>query len=105
MKGCIVDDTFITPINIKNIEFLTYFSAAGYDFFNSEHLEQLAVVCPNLQNLDLMHNVNCLKCLQGLRAIATHQRLKGLSILRIPVEELESKIQSFVLITLIEHTL
>ena len=45
--------------------------AAKCGFF-CEHLEQLAIACPNLQQLNLKENVNCLKSLQGLRAIATH---------------------------------
>ena len=78
-----------TPMNINNIEFLTRFSATKCGFF-SEHLEQLAIACPNLQQLNLKENVNCLKSLQGLRAIATHRKLEGLNILEISLGELES---------------
>jgi len=46
------------------------FSSGRFDSFCSEHLEQLAIACPNLQRLSLLHNENCLKNLQGLRTIA-----------------------------------
>ena len=41
------------------------------DVFYSDHLEQLAIACPNLQQLGLLKNVNCLKSLQSLCVIAT----------------------------------
>ena len=75
--------------NSKNIEFLTHLSVANSGFC-SEHLEQLAVACPNLEQLNLMDNITCLKRLQGLRAIAAYQKLQGLSISGIPVGQLES---------------
>jgi len=81
-----------TPMSIKNIEFLTHLSAANCGFF-SMHLEQLAVACPNLQQLSLLRNVNCLKSLQGLRAIANCQKLEGLNIREISVKDLESHVQ------------
>jgi len=78
-----------TPMNIKNIEFLTHLSAANCGCF-SMHLKQLAVACPNLQQLSLLHNVNCL---QGLHAIANCQKLEGLNIRAISVKDLESHVQ------------
>ena len=89
-----IDTVYGTPKNIENIAFLTHFNAARYHRLFSEHLETLAVACPNLQQLNLQSNVNCLKCLQGLRAIATHcKNLEGLNILGIPVQKLESSIK------------
>ena len=83
-----------TPLNIISIKFLTHFSAAGCSFFYSGHLEQLAIVCPNLQQLDLRENVNCLSNLQGLCVIATVcQKLKGLNITGISVEEVENYVK------------
>ena len=77
------------PLSINNIEFVTYFDAAQSDFY-SGHIEQLAIACPNLQQLNLMHNVNCLKNLQGLRAVATFcKNLAGLNIVGISVKEVE----------------
>jgi len=55
---------------IVSSHFLTYFSAYKLDILYSTHLEQFALACPNLQNLKLIHNVNCLKSLQGLCSIA-----------------------------------
>ena len=58
---------------ITSFRFVTEFFAClrdRFDSFCSEHLEQLAIACPNLQRLSLLHNENCLKNLQGLRTIA-----------------------------------
>jgi len=54
----------------SSVEFLTFFSATRFDEFYSDYLEQLAKACPNLQQLNLTGNVNCLKRLRGLCAIA-----------------------------------
>ena len=56
-----------------------------------DHLKQLALLCPNLEQLSLQDNVNCLKDLQGLRAIVrTCQNLTGLNLSGIPVSSVES---------------
>ena len=82
------------PLKIDDIKFMTHFSATECDFFYSGHLEQLAIACPNLQQLNLRKNVNCFKNLQGLRAIAAGcQRLEGLYIALIPVDNVESLVQ------------
>ena len=79
------------PMNIDKVEFVTRFSANCYDLFDSSRLEQLAFACPNLQQLNLRNNVNCLKSLQGLRAISTRcHKLEGLNIMGISVKEVES---------------
>jgi len=88
-------------MNIKNFEFLTHLSAIYCGSF-SEHLEQLAVACPNLQQLNSYDNVNCLKSLQGLRAIATCQKLKGLKIFGISVKDLENCVQLWEVLLTIE---
>ena len=94
-----------TPKNIKDIAFLTHFTAARYHCLFSEHLETLAVACPNLQELNLVNNVNCLKCLQGLRKIATHcKNLEGLNIVGIPAKELESPINLWEILVDLELT-
>ena len=57
----------------------------------SNHLEQLAIVCPNLQRLNLQENINCLKDLQGLHAIVnTCENLEGLNLAGISVSQVES---------------
>jgi len=82
------------PLNVHGIKFMTHFSAPRCGDFCSGHLEQLAIACPNLQQLSLQKNVNCLKNLQGLRAIANGcKELKGLNIMEISVNEVESSVQ------------
>jgi len=84
------------PLNtgIMNLEFLTHFCAVSCYTFLSGHLEQLAFACPNLLELNLMGNVDCLKRLQGLRAIATNcQRLEGLNVLFISSKDVENCVQ------------
>ena len=50
----------------------------------SGHLEQLAISCPNIQQLNLQYSHDCLRRLQGLQAIVTHcSNLQGLNILGI----------------------
>ena len=94
-----------TPKSIKDIAFLTHFSAARYHGLFSEHLETLAVACPNLKELSLIDNVNCLKCLRGLHTIATHcKNLEGLNIVGIPAKELESRIKLWEILVDLELT-
>ena len=82
------------PFSYTNINFVTHFSASKYDIFYSTHLEQLAIALPNLQQLNLLGNINCLKNLKGLRAIATCcRKLEDLNIMGISDEEIESCIQ------------
>ena len=76
----------------SNFEFLIELEASGCDIY-SHQLEQLAIECPNLQRLSLSCT-DCLKSLQGLHAIAGSCRnLQGLSLLYIPVKDVESQIQ------------
>jgi len=78
------------PLKLANIEFLTHFVAAQCNIFFSGHLEQLAAACPNLKELNLLDNVNCLRNLRGLRAVANScQNLEGLNIIGIPASEVE----------------
>ena len=58
---------------------------------NSDHLEQLAVVCPNLQRLNLKENVRCLRNLRGLKCIIhTCQNLVGLNLAGISLTSMQS---------------
>ena len=62
--------------------------------FVSENLEQLAVVCPNLQRLTLKQNKQCLENLKGLHAIASScHNLQGLNLMGIPVKEVGNQTQ------------
>ena len=64
------------------------------DGFDSKHLEQLAVTCPNLQRLDVRNNKSCLNNLQGLQTITSScHNLQGLNLLGIPVSEVEDQTQ------------
>ena len=52
------------------------------------------MVCPNLQRLNLQDHSNCLRSLQGLRAIATYcHNLQGLNLVGVQVTEVENHIQ------------
>ena len=58
----------------------------SYQNVSSNHLQQLAVACPNLQQLHLRGNVNCLKDLRGLQAIVDKCKdLKSLNLAGISV--------------------
>ena len=92
-KGTMRNGIHGAPLNINNIKFLTHFNAAECGFFYSGHLEQLAIACPNIQQLNLWKNVNCLKNLRGLRVIATCKKLEGLNIAAISVKDVESCVQ------------
>ena len=78
------------PISYGQMDFVSCvdFSNVGV---NSNHLEQLAVLCPNLQRLNLQGNANCLKDLLGLHAIVhTCQNLEGINLAKISVSQVES---------------
>ena len=82
----------IIPISYSHIDSVSYVDFS-YLNIDSNHLEQLAVVCPNLQRLNLQENVNCLKHLQGLRAIVnTCQNLEGINLTKISVSQVESHV-------------
>jgi len=95
------------------LNFLTHFNVAGLDsnvnvssdFFLSNHLEQLATECPHLQQLILRGSHQCLRSLQGLRAIASHcHDLTGLDISGISVTEIESQVQVWEILSTMKLT-
>ena len=67
---------------VENIEFsyinspmLKSFVRSDFSFYyglQPGHLEQLAISCPNIQQLNLQCSHDCLRRLQGLQAIVTH---------------------------------
>ena len=58
---------------------------------NSDNLKQFAIVCPNLQRLNLKDNVDCLKDLQGLHAIVhSCENLEGINLAGISISQVES---------------
>ena len=79
--------------DMTDLTFVTHFDASLCKLLHSGHLEQLAVMCPNLQQLNLEDNVNCLKSLQGLRVIASCSKLQGLNLLGIQVKDVESRVR------------
>ena len=63
----------------------------SYENVSSNHLQQLAVACPNLQQLLLQGNADCLEDLQGLQAIVDKcENLRSLNLAGIPVLCVES---------------
>ena len=74
---------------IGNLKFLTDFSISD-KLFNSEQLESLAVLCPNLQRLNLQNSINCLKSLKGLYSVANHcHHLEKLNLLGISAKQVD----------------
>ena len=79
-------------IDSTSTEFVTKFSFTHQKSFLPSHLEEIAIACPNLQQIILRGSHQCLVRLEGLRAIASHcHNLKGLDISGISM--LESQIQ------------
>jgi len=77
-----------------SISFLTDFEVTHSRELHSGHLEQIAIACPNLQQLNLLRSENCLKNLQGLHSIARScKKLQGLNLLGISVSNVENQLQ------------
>ena len=79
--------------NMTSLTFITHFDVSQYKLLHSGHLEQLAIMCPNLQHLNLKGNINCLKSLQGLRVLARCGKLEGLNLFEISYAQVENYIQ------------
>ena len=76
--------------HISNLYSVSNVNLFGMDIYPS-HLEQLAIVCPNLERLNLMKANNCLQSLDGLRAIVqTCRNLQGLNLVEISISSVES---------------
>ena len=86
--GSLIEERHITCIpHLRTVSYIDI----SYENVNSNHLQQLAVACPNLQQLHLQGNVNCLKDLQGLQAIVDKcKNLKSLNLAGIDVSWVES---------------
>ena len=87
----IVDRLNSLPITRCNkLSCVTHFDFTNCLSLHSAHLEQLAIVCPNLQRLNLQHSFHCLNSLKGLQAIASHcHSLQGLNSLGIHVSNVK----------------
>jgi len=79
---------------ITSLRFVTHFDVGQCESFLPSHLEEVAIACPNLQQLVLARCTSCLKSLHGLRAIAKHcYNLQGLNILSIAVIHVEDQVE------------
>ena len=88
----LVEDKEFSYVNSPILNSVVNFDLSNCDHLLSGHLEQLAISCPNIQQLNVQYSESCLKSLQGLRAIATLcEKLQGLNILGIT--EIESQVQ------------
>ena len=86
-RSLIEEKHFSYPSQLHSVSY-TDISNSGV---HTHHLKQLAVACPNLEQLNLQGNVDCLKDLQGLRAIVrTCKNLTSLNLSGIPVSLVES---------------
>ena len=73
--------------NVSSLSFVTDFTAMDCELL-SGHLEQLSVVCPNLERLNLRGNTKCLESLQGLRNIVDHcHNLQGLNLENVHIKK------------------
>ena len=88
---------YISNFNsVSNVDF-------SYVSIYPDHLEQLAIACPNIERLNLTLADNSLQSLQGLRAIVdTCQNLQGLNLILIPVSRVESYLQLWELLSSIK---
>ena len=86
--GSLIEERHITCI--PHLHTVSYVDIS-YENVSSNHLQQLAVACPNLQQLHLQGNGNCLNDLQGLQAIVDKcKNLKRLNLAEISVLSVES---------------
>ena len=91
-----LNPTKYNHLHAEHLHYISNFdSVSSVDFYrvniHPDHLEQLAVACPNLERLNLMNAEDCLQSLQGLRAIVdTCQNLQGLNLVGIPMSSVES---------------
>ena len=86
--GSLIEERHITCIpHLRTVSYIDI----SYKNVNSNHLQELAVACPNLQQLHLQGNVNCLQDLQGLQAIVDKcKNIKSLNLAGIDVSWVES---------------
>ena len=57
--------------DLTSLSLITHFDASGCRSLHPGHLEQLAMTCPNFQQLNLQGNTSCLNTLQGLHVLAS----------------------------------
>ena len=70
---------------------------------HSDNLKQIAILCPNLQRLNLEDNFHCLDDLQGLHAIVhSCKNLEGINLAGISVSQVESCLLLWALLSSLE---
>ena len=92
--------------DIGNLDFLTHFDIDDTcsTFFPTD-LEQLAITCPNLQQLKISTCRKALRSLKGLQAIADNcHKLQSLSVAGISVTQLESQIEFWEILSTLKLT-
>ena len=85
--------------DIVHLHSVSYIDISDLDV-SSNQLEQLAVVCPNLQRLNLQGNIHCLEDLQGLHVIVNAcQNLQGLNLTGISAPSVGSHLRLWELLS------
>ena len=79
---------------VDNINCLRYFNVGEYNSLFPYDLNQIAMACPNLQQLKISKCCKSLTSLYGLQAVANYcHNLQGLDMIGISVSAVESQIQ------------
>ena len=85
--------------NVTNLNFVTDFDASHCGLL-SDNLQQLSVVCPNLERLNLKDNSSCLESLKGLRSIVNQcHNLQGLNLDGVHVTGVQNCIEFWELLS------
>ena len=79
---------------VTSIHCVTHFDVSKYNCLLPSDIEQIAIVCPHLQQLKISRCCQCLTSLHGLQAIASHcHNFQGLNMVGISVSAVENQIQ------------
>ena len=85
--------------NVRTLNFVTDFDASHCGLL-SDHLEQLSIACPNLEQLNLSGNTNCLESLKGLRSIVNQcHNLQTIKLYGVHVTEIQNYIELWELLS------
>ena len=104
-KASKVTGDYPTVHHTSSLHSVTHFDITRYVALRYHHLEQLAIACPNLQQLKLRNCYECLRNLNGLNAIANHcPNLKGLNILGISRYNMESQVRLWEILSILKLT-
>jgi len=79
---------------VTNIQSLTHFDVSKYKHLLPSDLEQIAIACPNLQQIKISRCCQCLTSLHGLHALASYcHNLRGLNMIGISESAVDSQVQ------------